>query len=344
MEANYKGSSNVVSPVFQCILIFISTIILIFSFYHAFNTFSSSDIAPKIHIVTPQELIAFGSPSKVKAGLFIEQFQKFDMVKNQFIFAGSVWFMFAPGLISMSTLEKFGFARGQILYRSPPDTKLVGDQILVRYDVIVDFNSGVDFSYFPVDDHELYILLTHKFVSPHELLFESTQEEFIVASNMRNYGWKLMGKSTTAGYTANQLELNNQETFHSHPAVLFSIKYARTGFRYIITILLPLLLIFYLSLFSFSLDSKDAVSISVGSITAILAYRFVIETMSPPVGYFMLSDYLFLLILAATFTVFLISVIGSFLKNITLLQKKVVLCALHTIVSTITVFLFYVLV
>ena len=61
-------------------------------------------------------------------------------------------------------------------------------------------------------------------------------------------------------------------------------------------------------MFLFSLDPKKyreaIMTISAATVPAILAYRFVIETISPKVSYFMLSDHIFSLFLFLSFLVF----------------------------------------
>ena len=61
-----------------------------------------------------------------------------------------------------------------------------------------------------------------------------------------------------------------------------------------------------------------------------IAYRFVIDSISPRVSYFMLSDYLYLIFLFANFIIFLISFL---IPKFTLMQRKVTLVFLHGAVS-----------
>ena len=77
-------------------------------------------------------------------------------------------------------------------------------------------------------------------------------------------------------------------------------------------ILLRIFLIFFIGLFSFAFDPSVAqmpiVVISTTAVTSLVAYRFVIQGMSPKVGYFLLSDFFFTLFLAFAFMVFIIGV------------------------------------
>lgn len=341
MQYQEDRSVAIISPLFQFSLIILSSILLTFSLYRGLVTFTSSDSIPPLETISPQKLASWGStPSIVRVGLYIDTFQIFDVVKNNFIFTGSIWFQFVPGAISLNTLEHFAFARGQILYRSAPDSKLIDSQLLVKYNIRVSFNSSTDFSYFPVDDHRINLMLVHQFVSPNELLFESTQQEFIIIPDTRPFGWEIVNKYVNAGYLSETLDVNDPRKNVLYPAVLFSIDFARKGIRYLITILLPLLLVFYLTLFSFSLDPKSAITLSAGGITAILAYRFVIENISPLVGYLMISDYLFFLFLASSFFIFFAVTVDGYAWKFSALQKKIVIIILHLVVSTTTTYIF----
>lgn len=331
----------VVSPLFQFVFIIISGMLIAFSLYRGLVTFSTADSIPPLETVSPQKLASWGStPSTVHVGLYIDQFQTFDVVRNNFIFTGNIWFVLVPGAISLNTLEQFEFARGQILYRSAPDTKLIDGQLLVKYNIRVSFNTGVNFSFFPVDNHRIFLTLVHQFVSPNELLFESTQQEFIIIPDLHSYGWNIINKYVASGYLSEKLDVNDPRKTVLYPAVLFSFDCERIGIRYLITILLPLLLIFYLTLFSFSLDSRNAITLSAGGITAILAYRFVIENISPSVGYLMISDYLFFLFLAACFFIFFVVTVDGYARQLSLMQKKLLVMLLHIIIAVVAMYLF----
>jgi len=115
-----------------------------------------------------------------------------------------------------------------------------------------------------------------------------------------------MGVKT--GYTESRLDMYDSSKIISHPKTVFSIDFRRSGIRNSLLILLPLFLIFFLSLFSLAFDPEKQIttimSLSTVGVTSLLAYRFVIENMTPKVGYFVFSDQIFILLLAATLLVF----------------------------------------
>jgi len=93
-------------------------------------------------------------------------------------------------------------------------------------------------------------------------------------------------------------------------------------------LLLPLLVLFFMSMFSFSYDHKidreNILEIGVASVAAMVAYRFVIDTVAPNTPYFMLVDWLFALFLVLSFLVFLINVFDLFKK-----YRGLVVLSLH---------------
>ena len=327
-----------VPPYLQIILIALSALTIGFFLYQRlFNTFLQQDIKPPVEIITPAKVYEFGGfQGVIKVGLYLNQFEKFDIIKNEFVFTGIVWFEFNPDLISLETLQKFSFSSGEILSQSPPDTILIDGKILARYNVRVRFSSTLNYSDFPVDDHRIYVTLVHQFVSPSDILFESGEREFVVVPILP--GWDRINHSVETGYRTSEVDPYDARKTMYYPIALFSIDYSRYAARYVISILLPLLLIFYLLMFCFSLAAVSSVSLSTGGITGILAYKFVIDNLSPQTAGFMLSDYLFFLFLAASFLVFFINVIDIFSLQIPLFIKKVFIISVQIIVTSITAY------
>ncbi len=86
-----------------------------------------------------------------------------------------------------------------------------------------------------------------------------------------------------------------------------------------------------------SVEAAPSVAVSLGGITGILAYRYVIEQMSPPTGDLMLSDHFFFLILTSAMLVFLLNKLDLFVMQLDMKRKVlgVILIHLFTIVSAI---------
>jgi len=329
-----------VPPLFQIIMILVSFTIIGSTLYNQLNYVAYHEQQPQLEIVTPQKIAEFGGfPDIVKVGLYIDQFQKFDLIKNEFIFSGIIWFLVLPGIISLETLQKFEFQQSEILYLSPPNVELKDQELLISYNIRVKFTAPLTYIDFPVDDHRINLVFAHQFITPAEILFESSRSSFIVKSEVNSFGWTLNDREVKTGFMSANLDSTDESKNHNFPAVIFSMDFSRFGTRQLISILLPLLLIFYITVFCFSIEPLTSIGLSTGSITAILAYRFVIENLSPKSGYFMLSDYLFFLILSACFATFFFNILDVFLLTIPMNIKKMVLIIIHGFVISVSAYL-----
>ena len=334
-----------VSPLFQLVCVIISVLLIAFMINKRLTEFRVRERQPAIIRISPKNLTEFGGfLNTVRVGLYIDKFQAFDVVNNLFIFTGILWFQFSAGAISLDTLEKFNFEWATIRDRSKPSVQLVDDKTLVRYNIRVEFMSMLDYTYFPFDDHRLYLVLTNKFVSPREVIFESFQRSFIVKPEADIFGWNQINSSVKTGYAEAKIDPHDERKTLFYPLVIFSIDYARYGIRFLLSILLPLLLIFYLVMFSFSLDKKPGIGLAIGGVTAILGYRFVIERLSPPAGYFMISDYIFFLLLIVSCLIFFINVFDHYLMPLTLNKKKNIVVILHAFVISLCGYFFFMLI
>ena len=291
------------------------TIVLFFIilYYPLNKIFFSSDQPPNLQFLTPKKSGAFGGNiPKVKVSLYVNDFPEFNMTDNKFVFEGTLSFEFNPELISISTLEKFSFEQGTILSKSSPTTRLLGNNLLIYYDVRVQLSSPMDYHLFPIDDHQLFIVIDNKSVSPNSVEFVSSNENFILSKSVFVGGWKSIGNFVETGYMQTILEKGNDSKKIDYPAVMFSINFVRSGMRPIFIIFIPLLILFILSTFLLFWEKEhmsNRIVICSSIIAALLTYRFVIESMSPQVGYFMISDYIFLFVLTVSTGFFVISIL-----------------------------------
>lgn len=329
-----------VSPYFLTVMIFITASILVLSCYIRIAYFRTFDEPIYYESFTPQKLREFGgSPEFVDVGLHIDRFQEFDVTKNKFQFSGSLWFEFEAGAVSIETLQNFAFERGTILYRSDPDTALDGTRLLVRYLVRVAYNAGLIFTDFPLDDHRINLVLTHPFLSPEEVIFDTKTTDFIYGGNLIPFGWRMVGRSVKSGYTVADLTEDAKPRQVLQPVVGFSLDIERYGVRYTLAIILPILLIHFLMFFCLSVETGPSVTIALGGITGTLAYRYVIEQLSPLTGDLMLSDHFFFLILTSSMLIFLLNKVDLFLLRLPLSIKKLAVFGIHVFTLSAALYL-----
>lgn len=325
-EATNKAS---IGLLFQLFLIFVNITILIGLIIWGSRAFSSHEIPPKLERITPQKYQKLGGFSHTATvGLLVDQFTDFNMINNTFTFDGTLWFKFDPGAISLDSLSKFSFIKGTIDSRSEPDIQIVDDKMLVKYVVRVTFESDLNYKDFPLDSHSIYLGLINKFITPSEILFKSSRKKFTVNANVSGSGWDLVDTSVINGFIKSSLDAYDAREDLGYPATIFIFEYARNSIRYALSIILPLTLIFYILLFSLSLGLTNAIEITSAGITAILAYRFVIESLSPKTGLFIVSDYLFFIFLAACIVLFLLNIV-EIKKTLSPLSKKIYIIILH---------------
>lgn len=333
------ASKKLVSPVYVFVWMIITTAVTSFLVYRNTGFFTPTDDPVKIQYLTPQKIREFGGmPTEVRVGLTIDEFRTFSMKTNEFILDGILWFEFDPSHISLNTIEQFSFERGEILYRSAPTSYIREGMLFVRYDIRLKFSTPMNFNYFPLDDHRLAIELTYKTVSPSEIILTSRDADFVVIPNMRSAGWGEFNHFVETGYTSSTYSQTDASKTLHYPTALFEIDYGRKqNIRNTIIIVLPMLLLFFIALFSLILDRDKyfmtAVSIPVQTIAGLVAYRFVVESISPTVGYFIYSDYFFFLFLFLMFTILLIHTIAV---HMSILVRKIII----SVLNLVTIFFF----
>ncbi len=286
-----------------------------------------------IEPVTPKKISAYGGlPDTINVGLHINSFSEFDVINNDFIFSGILWFDLYPQTASLKELRNFTIEGGRFTYISSPTVQMSDKRMLVYYDIEGKTSSPLNYAYFPMDTHRLYFVILHRGIRPQEAIFRASRRNFIFKPELISFGWRGVNMLAQSGIREAQLDTYNQEERREYPAALFSIDINRSSTRYMSSILLPLLFLVYLTTFTFSISFYGAMRMSVGAITAILAYRFVIENMSPSPGYFMLSDYFFFAALMATFFVFFANVIDQHVYRLPETAKHLATLGLHAII------------
>jgi len=309
MEQDIKRSllniSNFIKPGYQVSLVVITMSLLFFLTYLRMHKFHNIDPRPQVSTLgktLSQDL------SIIDTGFYIRNFLDFDMLKNDFLVDGYLWFEFDKSKVSQEAIDDFSFGKAEIVKKSKPYMSESGDRLFVGYDVKVRFPSNLNYKYFPLDDHSLYLTLNNLSLSIDKAHFHVADSAFRVSPFLYTAGWKNVGKQVTSGLKTLVLDATRKISF---PRVLFSIDFMSTSMKRFLLIFLPLFVIFFLSLFTLSLDPTRyyAVILSVlaAMMTALLTYRFVIESMSPKVPYFMLSDRIFNFFLYLSFAIFLIN-------------------------------------
>lgn len=317
-----EGIHFAASAKVQLILFTIFILFMAWILYVPTVEFRTKDEAPELISLTPQKIIDLGgAPTTVHVGMYLRDVPKFDLLNGQVMADLTVWFSFDPQIISLERIGKFDFDRSTILFKSVPYTRIQGNRLLAKYDMRIMFNAKLNFTDFPLDDHRVSFILTNYFLSPTEVIFEASRDTLVFNPEIQTPGWLYVGKGVITGYLQDILSsrATTQKVLFSR--VVFYLDFARSGFRHNVAIIIPLLLIFIISLLTFTFNpygsySSNIIPISVSAITAVIAHHFVIDRMSPETGYFMLSNHIFLLILVFCSIILMVNIFGKRLTGV----------------------------
>ena len=304
---------KIVRPHYQVAILIITSCIVVLMGFKVTRRFNPLETYPEVKSVTPEKIKEWGGePVVVNVGLYITNWHEFKIVENEFIFDGVVWFEFDPALLSLDTIEKFSFEKGEIIKKSPPSTKLIDGKLFVEYKIRLRFTSTLSHRFFPLDDHRIFITMVNTYVSPSEMIFRSFKSDFATSRKNIIPAWHQVDHTVRTGYEEEFFDKFDKRKVIRYPVVVFMLDFARSGIRLIFLIFLPVFLIFFISLFWFSFDPTNTgtiIALATSSVTSLIAYRFVIQGMSPKVGYFLLSDHIFTFFLALSFVSFVFALL-----------------------------------
>jgi ABC-type branched-subunit amino acid transport system substrate-binding protein len=302
-----------------CMIIIASGLTLLF--YIKVKRFLSSDPLPEINPLVPKRQTALSAETAIaKVGLFFKNFPRFDMINNVIVFDAILWFEFNPSITRLETLEKFSFVNGKTLQKKLINTKKKNGLVLAEYFIQVEITLNLDHTFFPINAHKIPFILTNESVSPDELIFQANESGFSWTKNIYTHDWNIIGKSVATSYSQSYLDRTDPKKMIANPMAVFILDISKAGIRQLSIILLPTFLLFFISLQAMLLNPEvyyaPILSLTALCVTGILAYRFVIEVRTPNVGYFTLSDHIYILVVANICFIFFTCVIQfAFLEN-----------------------------
>lgn len=319
--------------------IFYIAAILIIQYKQSY--FSEKNIETNNITITEKRLA-----SNVEVGLHVNNFPKFSFYQNEFTMDAVLWFRFPVGAESMDTIEKFSFKNGKISAKSEPVVQMTGNNVVISYQILVKFNTPLDYKNFPVSDHKLAIILQNKNVSPTELCFISDTFNFELSEDLAMGNWFPKKTYVSSGYLQTKYKRQKGAIQTDFPTVVFTIDFENRDIRHFILLYLPLFLIFFL-IFTSLLTIIDRLELRlpiVAGVVPILAlHSLVIENVSPKGSSITKVDqiYLTLVLLALIILLFQayvgLSLKGAARKSVEFLKKKKVqLKILNDIVIVIT--------
>jgi hypothetical protein len=306
----HKIVTFLTNPVTAIIFAAISTVLFAVVALAPVNHYDARERPPELTPFVPSESSQFAQETTlVKTDFYVDDFSTFDVNSNNFVIVAYVWFQFDPNILPPKLVGNFSFEGGTISQKTLIDNTLIDNLIRVKYRVVVNFSSNLDHHRFPLADHRIFLTLTNTSFTSKEVIFQSFLSNFSISSDIDPQGWTLKSRSVNFGTVAAHGEATSAQSETSYPRVVFGFDFKKPGLREAMTIIIPMFLIYLLGLVALIIrgakDSQTALMLAVGSISGILAYRYVIEAVSPKSGYMLISDQLTLEFFVATFIVFL---------------------------------------
>jgi hypothetical protein len=294
---------NFAHPLNQLILSVITILLIVNSVNVIVNRFNSTDDAPKIERLenNNREFLT----KSINCGFFLKNFIEFDHIRNKFVAIGSIWFESLPEIIN--DLDKFSLGEGSIIFKSDPLALVANGQNIIKYEVKIEFLANLTYKYFPLEDHSIYFTILNQHLAEKGFALQSRDQDFKISQNMSVDGWGLSSHRVISGYE--NIEVGESKFYNS--SVLFLMDFKQTSNRFFLLLIMPLLICMFISMFSFSFE-PGKIDLTTGnlllnSITALIAYRYVIESSSPKVSYYIFSDIFFYHVMLFTCIAFFIN-------------------------------------
>ena len=293
---------RIANPSYQFVLIGILIFFIFKSVDRICNDFYTSDQLPALQLFKDSDTQIF--KKFIDCGFYLKNFIEFNHINNKFIINGTIWFEAPQELISV--LDKFSVGKGEIIYKSDPVLSEINGKSVVEFDLRLEFPANLTYKYFPLEDHVISFAISNAHLAKKGFAFKTQDDNFQISPNLYVDGWRIFQKRVFAGYE--KIKIGREEVLNNR--VVFSIDFLQTSKRLFMLIITPLIICMFLSFMAFSIDFvrfEPLMNLVVSSIAAIIGYRFVIESLSPKVSYFIFSDVFFLLILLFTCAAFFLN-------------------------------------
>ena len=195
----------------------------------------------------------------------------------------------------------------------------------MEYKVRLSFSNIFDHLYFPINDHQISIVLVHEKLNAHEMIYDVSGPAMQLDENVKAEDMNVIGGQAKAGYREKINIAENNEKNIPYPGVIYTIFLKKNGLKNIRLIIIPLVLIFWIStivcLLAALLPDQNYTSTGITTLTLIMAYRYVIMQISPKVSYNTLTENVYNLSLLFTFINFILLISVVTFEKKRLLQK-----------------------
>jgi hypothetical protein len=234
----------------------------------------SQDPIPKIEQVDAKtQKLA----TNISVGCHIFNFPEFSFEKKSFIIDAIIWFKFPASSTDLSCIDQFTIQssfmqeNGELQYRSAPIINRLNSDVVVSYHVQTSFTSVFNFKYFPISDHTLNIIIQNRNVTPEEICFNTSSDNFLFSQNMFN-SWVVKDTKVSTGFMRSKLLLSNPVLDVTYPVAIFSINFEQKGFK---------------------IDDTQRIANIVAIAPSLVLFKLIISSIAPDVAYLTHIDYMF---------------------------------------------------
>lgn len=307
--------NSICSNKFKAVGLVLSSCAVVSFFIMALFIFRPADHQPDLQLIDMsmrKEVRDFASI--VKTGMYIKNFEVFDITNDRFLIGAVVWFELPTDEIMIDVVQDFSFINAKILEKTPGDIRINGHTMFIKYDLRIEFKSDLNYYRYPFDDHRISLVMTNNGVSPNEMYFTVENSCFGVSPDVYTGNWQILDLDSAWGYLRLSLDARNDSKRILRPAVAYSINFEKSSIRNIIIIFVPMFIALLFGMLTFLMGLSNSASrmrMSVSGLTALLSYRFIIDRMIPSVGYLTTTDLVYVLYLLLLLVIFVLQLLLS---------------------------------
>lgn len=192
-------------------------------------------------------------------------------------------------------LDNLIFHSGKIIDKKIYPSKVLESKVIYNIYLLLDVHNMLNYETYPFDDH----VIQFKFEVPTKHLPFNVETEFVADSSLDFAGWNPV-KTTSVSSQSEQTQTKTLEFF---------LGLNKNGDRIALSILLPMCIIFFVNLFSLSIDPEKGRTLIVTSLLALNSFRIVLENSLPRTSYLLALDKFYIVFLLASLLIFIIHIL-----------------------------------
>jgi hypothetical protein len=235
-------------------------------------------------------------PQEVTVGIYVNQINQISLKENYLVGDFYVWFRWRDD--ELKPFETFGIIDGTIESRGEAFAKKLPDgQNYAYIRVVARFTKYWDIHDFPLDDHDVEIVVEEEDKEDHLVVYEADVQNSAVSPRIRVPGWRLTGTASKAGtgvYRSNFGDLSvppGNETRYGN--VSLTLQFRREGGSYFVKTFLAVWIssmIAFLCFFIKPTDVDPRFGLSVGALFASVASEYIVVSSLPDTNVITLAD------------------------------------------------------